>query len=90
MPPVGDSSGEGTYDPVRAPGIPPTVSEPEPEEGVDAIVETACSEIAVVGMAFAAAPDVTPKGILPRDEEEPRDARDPGRSGDGRAGMWLF
>lgn len=94
IPPVGESSGDGTYDPAIAPGI-PIVSEPEPEpdDGVDASVDTACSEIAVVGIAFATAPGVAPNGIRPLenwDEDEPRDARDPGRSGDGWAGRWIF
>lgn len=97
IPPVGESSGDGMRDPTSAPGMPivsePPEPDPEPEEGVDSSVGSACSEIAVVGIALAAAPVETPKGILPpekRDEVEPRDARDPGRSGDGWAGKWLF
>ena len=94
IPPVGESSGDGTYEPASAPGM-PTVSEPEPEpvpeEGVDASVDTACSEMAVVGIAFAAAAEEAPKGILPpENRDEAREARDPGRSGEGWAGTWLF
>ena len=70
----------------------PTVSldpDPDPEEGV---VES--SDIAVVGIAFGAAPDETaPNGMRPvenRDEVEPRDAREPGRRGDACERPWLF
>ena len=100
---VGEPSGEGMFELLRAPGMPPvpmpiaTVSlepEPDPEDGVEDSVDIACSEMAVVGMAFVVAADGTPpKGIRAaekRDEDEPREARDPGRRGEGREGTWML
>ena len=104
---VGEPSGEGMFELLRAPGMPPvpmpiaTVSlEPEPdpepvaEDGVVDSLDIACSEMAVVGMAFVVAADGTPpKGIRAaekRDEDEPREARDPGRRGEGREGTWML
>ena len=83
-PPVGDPAGEGTAEPVVEP--------PESGEAVVVVAaseEIACSETAVVGIAFAAA---APKGMRAaekRDEDEPRDAREPGRRGMGCAGALV-
>lgn len=104
IPIVGEPSGDGMLELLRAPGIPTaTVSlepepepdpEPVPEVGVVDSVEMACSEMAVVGIAFAVAADGTPpKGIRAvekRDEVDPREARDPGRRGEGSDGAWML
>ena len=94
MPSVGDPSGEGSVDVPSAPSICPLAGvfsvppEPDPGEGVVDNVETACSEIAVVGTAFAAAtlPAVAAPNGMPlekREEEpEPRDAREVERRGE--------
>lgn len=50
--------------------------------------DTACSEIAVVAIAFA--DEVVPNGIRPAENlDDARDALEPGRSGDGRCPIEL-
>lgn len=81
--PVGELSGDG-IDETDGPASAALITSPDEAD------EIACSDIAVVATAFAA-PDV-PKGMRPlenRDELETREARDPGRRGEGIVWPWC-
>ena len=75
-PPVGELAGEGAPD---VPALPPSGA-------WDASVEMACSDTAVVGIAFAAADPRGRRAAENLDEVEPREAREPGRRGEGCEG----
>ena len=78
IPPIGESSGDGIDD-GDGPASPALITSPDEEAE-----EIACSDIAVVATAFAV--PAAPKGMRPtenRDELETREAREPGRCGEG-------